>query len=373
MQKRNYQDGLRVVFTGGHAATTAIAVIDEIRSQNLIWNIYWIGAKHAVEGKRLLSLEYQVLPTKGVVFLPLIMGRLQRKFTGWTIPSLLKIPAGFIQSFYYLIKIRPRFVLSFGGFSSYPVVFAAKILGIPIIIHEQTAAAGRANLAGAALADKIALSHMESNKYFPARKIILTGNPVSRAMFSVKSKVKLLGTPVIFITGGSRGSQSINSAVEEILPELLKNHKVIHQTGAFDFEKFIHINETLTPELRENYNIFSYIDPSKITGIYEKADLIISRAGANTVSEILAARRPAIVIPLSISFLNEQTRNAEILVKAGFGEIISQKNLSGETLLKAVGKLFYEYPGYLNKIKKFAGSDKNAAEKLVNLLKEYVK
>jgi len=106
--KDKKDDVVRVVLTGGHAATTAVAIIEEIKSEGLGWELYWIGVKNAIEGKKLTTLESEVLPGLGVKFLPLTTGRVQRRFTVWTIPSLLKIPVGIIQAFYYLIKIKPR-------------------------------------------------------------------------------------------------------------------------------------------------------------------------------------------------------------------------------------------------------------------------
>lgn len=363
----------KIILTGGHAATTAAAVIDEIHSQKLSWKLYWIGSKYAVEGKKALTLEYKVLPDRGVEFLPLVMGRLQTRFTVWTIPSLLKIPVGFVQAFYYLLKIQPNEVLSFGGFSAYPVAFAAKILGIPLIIHEQTAAAGRANLASASFADKIALARPESRKFFENKKTVVTGNPVSEKAFLVTKPSKLPAVPTIFIMGGSRGSQKINSAAGVILPKLLKKYKVIHQTGPFDIEQFEQIKSVLPADLAKNYEIFANVDPSKIINFYGKADLIISRSGANTVSEILAVGRPAILIPLSISYLDEQNENAKILVKAGAGVILRQSELSGEKLLSAITTIFSKYHEYIRKIAGINLPDKNAAENLVSLLKSYLK
>lgn len=216
-----YKKENRLILTGGHAATTAIAVVEEIKSQGKDWKLYWIGVKNAIEGKKMVTLESEALPRLGVKFLPLVAGRLQRRFTIWTIPSILKIPFGFIESLYYLLKIRPRAVLSFGGFASFPVVFNAKLLGIPVVLHEQTSAAGRSNLLSAKFASVIAISRKQSSKYFPSGKCVLTGNPVMKQVAKVKVKLKHSNPPVIFITGGSRGSQSINSAVEKILRSLL--------------------------------------------------------------------------------------------------------------------------------------------------------
>ncbi|MGA3291977.1 MAG: UDP-N-acetylglucosamine--N-acetylmuramyl-(pentapeptide) pyrophosphoryl-undecaprenol N-acetylglucosamine transferase [Candidatus Microgenomates bacterium] len=363
----------RLVLTGGHAATTAVAVVEEIRSEGKNWKLYWIGVRNAIEGKKIVTLESEALPRLGVKFLPLTTGRIQRRFTLWTIPSILKIPVGFVQSVYYLLKIKPKAVLSFGGFASFPVVVMAKFLRIPVIIHEQTSAAGRANIFSARFASKIALSRKESTVFFPNSKCEVVGNPVMSEIESVKPKLKLSNPPVIFITGGSRGSQSINFAVEKIIKKLLSKYKVIHQTGGLDYLKFSDICQKLPQALRDNYEVFIRVNPLDVAKIYAKTDIVVGRAGANTVSEIMTVKRPAILIPLSISFMDEQTRNARIAKKWGIAEIISQSNLSPEVLFKEIENLITHYSEIVNKVKSKDGPDKEASKKIVSLLSFYMK
>lgn len=361
------------MLTGGHAATTAVAVVEEIKSQGKDWKLYWIGVKNAIEGKKVVTLESEVLPRLGVKFLPLTTGRLQRRFTVYTIPSYLKIPIGFFQSLYYLVKIKPRAVLSFGGFASFPVVFNAKLLGIPVIVHEQTSAAGRANIASSRFATKIALARGESRKYFKGVDCVITGNPVMKEIKSVKQKNNLKETPVIYITGGSRGSQSINNAVVVILKKLLTKYKVIHQTGGLDYLKFSEIKQKLPQALRNNYEVFVRVNPLEISKIYSRASIIVSRAGANTVSEIMFIKRPAILIPLPISYLDEQTENAKIAKKWGIANIIPQDKLTPEKLLSSVEALIQELPKIARQMKGKVSPDFNASKRLVNLLGNYMK
>jgi len=363
----------KLVLTGGHAATTAVAVVEEIKSQGKDWKLYWIGVKNAIEGKKIVTLESEVLPRLGVKFLPLTTGRLQRRFTVYTIPSYLKIPIGFFQSLYYLVKIKPRAVLSFGGFASFPVVFNAKLLGIPVIVHEQTSAAGRANIASSRFATKIALARGESRKYFKGVDCVITGNPVMKEIKSVKQKNNLKETPVIYITGGSRGSQSINNAVVVILKKLLTKYKVIHQTGGLDYLKFSEIKQKLPQALRNNYEVFVRVNPLEISKIYSRASIIVSRAGANTVSEIMFIKRPAILIPLPISYLDEQTENAKIAKKWGIANIIPQDKLTPEKLLSSIEGLIPELPNIAQKMKGKVSPDFNASKRLLNLLGNYMK
>jgi UDP-N-acetylglucosamine--N-acetylmuramyl-(pentapeptide) pyrophosphoryl-undecaprenol N-acetylglucosamine transferase len=363
----------RLVLTGGHAATTAIAVVEEIKAQGKDWKLYWIGVRNAIEGKKVVTLESEALPRLGVKFLPLVTGRLQRRFTLWTIPSILKIPVGFVHSLYYLLKINPQLVLSFGGFASFPVVVSAKLLGIPVIIHEQTSESGRANLLSAKYASVIAISRRESLKYFPPEKCVLTGNPVMKQITKVKFKSKTSIPPTIFITGGSRGSQSINLTIEKILRTLLSKYKIIHQTGGLDYLKFSDIKQKLPQALRDNYEVFVRVNPLEVSKIYSKCDVIVARAGANTVSEIMIVKRPAILIPLSISFMDEQTKNADIAKAWGIAEIISQNNLNPEILLREIESLILNYSKITGRVKLKESPDLTASKNLLVLISKYFK
>lgn len=366
MQKQ--KNKFKILFTGGHAATTAEAVVEEIVHRKLPLEIYWIGSRYAMEGKNVETLEYKTLPNIGVKFLPLITGRLQRKFTFWTIPSLIKIPIGFFHSLYYLLTVRPDITLSFGGYSAFPVVIISRILGIRVVIHEQTAAAGRSNIASSKFADVVALAREQSVKYFPPGKTAVVGNPVSRKMLAVSKKNKLSAKPAIFVTGGSRGSQIINSALEEILPVLLQKYLLVHQTGDLDYDKFLNLQKSLPRKLSKNYEVFSSVNHENMPEYFAKADLIIARAGANTVSDIMAASRPSILVPLAISFLDEQTKNALFLQKHGFAKIIKQSELNPAELKKEIDSIFSRYNEIMSRVNKFESPDKNAAKKLTDIL-----
>lgn len=362
---------VNIVLTGGHGATTAIAVVEEVKSRGLNWKIYFIGVKTAMEGKNIKTLESEILPKYGVDFLPLTTGRLQRKFTLWTIPSVLKIPAGFFQSIYYLVKIRPEVLLSFGGFASAPVIVAAKMLRIPVIIHEQTATAGRANLFAAKFANIIALAREQSIKYFPSDKSIVIGNPIIYEDKNVMHKSNT-AQKTIFVTGGSRGSQTINSAVGLVLPKLLAKYRLIHQTGELDLTKFNLIKKSLPENLAANYTVFARVDPMGVTKIFRDSNLVIARAGANTVSDILAAKKSCILIPLPISYLDEQTKNAKYAERFGNTAIINQKDLSAETLLNSIESVFSKLSRRKHPVHSEANPDLSAAGKLVDLLTRYI-
>jgi UDP-N-acetylglucosamine--N-acetylmuramyl-(pentapeptide) pyrophosphoryl-undecaprenol N-acetylglucosamine transferase len=342
---------IKIVLTGGHGATTAISVIEELQKQKNYWEIYWIGAKTAIEGKRIETLESKIFPQLGVITYSINAGKIQRNLNFWAIVSLFKIPLGFIEAFILINKIRPKVILSFGGFAGFPVIVAGFLLKIPSILHEQTVAVGLANKLSSYFVKKIAIAWPESSQFFPREKIVLTGNPVMKSLVSFPKKNKIGVPPTLLIIGGSRGSQTINRAIDEKLEDFLINFNVIHQTGDLDFDHFTKRKDQLKSYLKEKYFVTSFIDPLKINEFYSKSDIIISRSGANTISELLIIQRPAIVIPIPWARYDEQTKNAKLLEKAGIAKIIEQSALTGDSLLKEAVKIRDNYSYMLKNIK----------------------
>lgn len=367
----------RLVLTGGHAATTAIATIEEIKKRISLdrkknFKIFWIGSSKALEGKNISTLEFKILPKLGVQTIAIFSGRIQRKFSFWTIPSILKIPIGFFHAFYILLKIKPKLILSFGGYSAFPVVVVGHTLGIPVIIHEQTMTSGLSNRLSQSFADVIAISWESSRKYFKNVRNVLTGNPVLSSIFLVPKKVKLGKTITLFITGGSRGSQVINKVVGESLENLLRKYNVIHQTGVLDFDKFFSIKEKLPGEISGKYSLYSTIDPSKMSEIYNKSDIVVSRAGANTLSEVLTIGIPTIFIPIPFSYLDEQNKNAEYAKNLGLARVINQNELSSTKLLNELNFVENNWQKMASSVKNLS-RDENPSEKLVDLIFELLK
>ncbi|MFZ5933057.1 MAG: UDP-N-acetylglucosamine--N-acetylmuramyl-(pentapeptide) pyrophosphoryl-undecaprenol N-acetylglucosamine transferase [Patescibacteria group bacterium] len=361
-----------IVLTGGHAGTTALAFIQEFKKKYPKLALFWLGAQRAVEGKNVDTLESKFLPKEGVVFYPVFTGRIQRRFTPYAIPSFLKIPVGILHAFYLLVKIKPKLVVSFGGFAAFPVVLVGAILGIPVILHEQTAAAGRANRLSAFFARKIALARESSLKYFPKDKCVVVGNPILAPIVRVKAKSELGNPPTILISGGSRGSLTINNLINEILEKLLARYRVIHLTGELDFEKFRQREEKLPQKLKPNYKVFANIDPDQMAETYAKADIVIARAGANTVSEVLVVKRPALLIPLPFSYLDEQTKNATFAAESGIAKVLPQQALNSEKLLAETAGLIENWAEMVKGVQGVASPDLGAAKKLVNLCREYL-
>ena len=365
----------RIVLTGGHAGTTALAVTQELirrSGQKYIWDIFWIGTKRALEGKNIPSIESYVLPKVGVKFHPIITGRIQRKFTMWTIPSLFKIPFGLLHAFSIIIKIKPRVILSFGGFASVPTVIIGWLLKIPIIMHEQTSIYGRANKLASIFSNKILLARLSSLRFYPKEKSEVIGNPILTQIANIPAKMKMDIPPTIYITGGSRGSVSLNSLIKDILNKLLTEHYVVHQTGYSDYKRFQKIRDSLTRNLKKRYEVYPVIDPMQVDGVFKRADIVVSRAGANTVSDIIAARRPAILIPLPFAYKNEQFENAKFAQKYGVAKVLSQNDLNSQKLYSEIKYLMKDWNKMVGKIKHKISPDIDASKKLVDILEKQI-
>ena len=361
-----------IVLTGGHAGTTALAVVKEIRRRHPSWKICWIGARAAIEGKNIPTIESRLFPEMGINFKSIFTGRLQRKFTFWTIPSLLKIPFGFVHALVLLIDVKPKVILSFGGFAAFPVVVMGAFLRIPVVIHEQTVAVGRANRYSAPFAKKIALARSESLNFFPKGKCVVVGNPILPEIEKILPKERLSSPPEILVTGGSRGSITINSLISEILEELLSKYKLIHHAGEIDFPKFEKKKSQLAVAAKERYEVYSHIPAKDMPKILEKADIVVGRAGANTVSEIVAAKKPSILIPLPFSYLNEQTKNADFAEKYGVAKVFPQENLTGQKLLKEIDETVESWQATVSYVKGKVSPDIGASRRLVSLIEEYI-
>lgn len=332
---------MKIVITGGHFAP-AHALINELRDKV---DFVIIGRKHSFEGDSGLSFEYTVAQKEQIPFYHLQTGRLQRRISKHTIPSLIRLPKGLYQAYSILKSEKPDIVMSFGGYLALPVALAARMLSIPVVIHEQTQQAGLANKMIGKFADKVLVSFKSSIQYFPTDKVVLSGNPVRKEVFTIHKSIDIPGgEKIIYVTGGSAGSHAINTSIGESLPELLKNYVIIHQTGDSqefnDFGELVSKKELLETSLQKRYYLTKFVYPDQIGWIFKHADLIISRSGINTVQEIMALKKMSLLIPLPHGQNNEQQLNAQLIKRIGLGEFIEQRDLSPETLIGKVDEMF---------------------------------
>jgi UDP-N-acetylglucosamine--N-acetylmuramyl-(pentapeptide) pyrophosphoryl-undecaprenol N-acetylglucosamine transferase len=342
---------MKLLIIGGHL-TPALSLIEGLPEDT---NVVYVGRKYALEGNTTPSLEYQSITARKIPFMPIITGRLQRKWTKYTFFSLLKLPIGFFQAFTILRKVKTTVIIGFGGYVQVPLCIIGKMLGIPIVIHEQTLEAGLANKIIAPLANKVCISWESSSKFFPREKTVLTGNPavttVSQTENSVVHHPKKM--PTLVIVGGSQGSHAINLLVSHCLEKLLEQYFVIHQTGdarAYnDFAMLEKAKGELSPLVAENYTLKKFIDPDDMMTVFQQADLVISRAGVNTVTTLLLLNKPALCIPLPISQHDEQKKNAIFCREHGLGEVLDQNTITPAQFLSCIHDMIKNIKRYTNK------------------------
>lgn len=330
---------MKIAITGGHISP-ALAVIDKLKKNS---DIVFIGRKYAYEGDKSESFEYKVCKKLAIPFYQINTGRLQRKFTRYTLASILKFPNGIIGAGMILKKARPDIVLTFGGYVGLPVSIVAFLLKIPVVIHEQTQKAGLTNTIISYFADKVCISFDSSKIYFQGGKTVLTGNPVRKEIFEVKEKFTIpKGYKVLYITGGSGGSHFINDKISKILPDLVKKYVVIHQTGnssGFNDYEILGNTKKSLGELKNRYVLKKFISTDEIGWTYKSCDLVISRSGINTVCELLALQKKCLLIPLSHGQKGEQLDNAMLIKNLGLGEFMEQKDVSTSLLLTKIDEM----------------------------------
>jgi len=326
---------MKIIITGGHLSP-ALALIDSLKEKKTIQIVY-VGKKYNLDSEKTLSLEYQEIKKRNLPFYHLTTGRLTRIISVATIINLLKLPFGLLQSFSILKKEKPDLIFSFGGYLGLPVALCGFLLNIPIYIHEQTINPGLTNRILSLFARRIFISFPQTKNFFPKNKVILSGNLVRREIFKIIKKPFVIKKtkPVIYITGGSLGSHSLNILIEKILPQLTKKYIVIHQVGSV--EQY-HDFERLKAYQYSSYFPVKHFFLEEIGYIYKIADLVIGRAGANTFFELIALKKPAILIPLPWSANQEQQKHALLFKKLGLGETFDQNN-KPEQLLFLIDKM----------------------------------
>lgn len=333
------QKKYQIVLTGGHH-TSALAVIDALTTSGLPYQFYFVGHRHSMHGETSDSVEYRDVATREIPFYDLKAGKLYRTYD---IVEWLRVPWGFFQALAILIKIRPSIIISFGGYLAVPVVLAAWLLGIPAVTHEQTVTSGWANRLIARFVRQVYISWPESAKFFPRKKVVLTGLPLRKEIAALAKELAKTSSelpskksrPTIYVTGGKQGSRVINEALRGCLKELLADFEIIHACGVIDHQDFLKIEDGLSQELKAHYVVKDYFSESEIAEVFRVADLVVGRAGAHTVYELAALGKPAIFIPIPWVSHHEQQKNAEVLAALGLAKILPQNQLNSPALLKS--------------------------------------
>ena len=367
---------MEIVFTGGGTGGHIFPIIAIVREMKEIYprqdmKLFYIGPKD--------DYSLTLLSQENVAVKKILAGKLRRYFSFKNLIDIFKIPIGMLQAFFYLFFIAPDVVISKGGYGSFPVAISARILHIPIFLHESDIVPGLATKKTSKWAAEIFTSFPET-EFFPTEKIINLGNPVRKEILEgpkeeAKKIFDLQGNkPLLLILGGSQGAQRINDIILEILPEMLENFEVIHQTGQKNFSEIkAETDAILLKSLRKYYHPFPFLNEEYYKHAFAVCSLVISRAGSGTIFEIAANGKPSILIPLPHSAQNHQIKNAYAYSKSGSCQVIEQENLSPHFFLEKL-KYLFSRPQDLEEMsvnsKKF--SRPKAAKIIASYLLEYL-
>lgn len=371
---------MKILFTGGGTSGHIIpflAVAEEIRK------IKSAGEKSEFMFIGPESDFNKAISGAGIKVKAIKAGKLRRYFSLENFTDIFKIIFGLFQSLYFIYKFQPDAVFSKGGFASVPPVVAARIFKIPIFSHESDIVPGLANKIISRFADKTFISFEDTEKYFSGKKTVFTGSPIrediltgnkdrAKEIFGFKESI-----PIILIFGGSQGARKINEIVLKALPAILEKYQVIHICGIKNYdgmknalgkkELSSEVSEPssfLPRQADERYKLYPYLS-DKLKDAFALCDAIISRAGANSLFEIMALNKPSIIIPLPTSANNHQLKNAEYFAKKGMITLLKEENLTEDILTKELFKLLPEN-NYRNdmikKMKEYNCNKKNAAK-----------
>ena len=349
----------RIVLTGGGTAghvTPNIALIPSLQKEG--YEIHYIGSYDGIERK--------LIEEMGITYYGISSGKLRRYFDLKNFSDPFKVIKGYTEARKLLKKINPDIIFSKGGFVTVPVVIAAKHLGISAIIHESDMTPGLANKLAIPSATKVCCNFPETMKYLPEGKSVLTGSPIRHELMegSKEKALHFLGftsdKPVIMIIGGSLGSVAINNAIRNNLDTLLEQFQLVHLCGEGKLDPSF--------EGKKGYRQFEYIK-KELADIFALSDVVISRAGANAICELLALRKPNILIPLSAAASRgDQILNARSFEKQGFSVVIEEEQLTKESLSAAIKEVYEHKEKYSSAMKNSSQTD--AIATIVKLIQE---
>ncbi len=291
--------------------------------------------------------DQRAVEDNGIKFFKLETGKQRTYFSIQNFFDIFKTFFATLSAIIMVYKIFPDVVFSKGGYPAVPVTIAARFLGIPLVIHESDSVPGRANKMAAKWAKRIAISYQEAIEYFPKDKTAFVGHIIRRevreplkdgAFEYLKLKTSL---PVLFILGGSQGAKIINETVISALPELVEKYQIIHQTGTKNFEEVSNLGQIVLKESmnKPNYYAYPYLNKLAIRMCAGVANLVISRAGANSIAEIACWGLPSIIVPITNSNGDHQRNNAFNYARTGACSVVEEANLTPHVLIEEIERI----------------------------------
>ena len=346
------------VGTAGHV-TPNMALIPGLKDMG--FDIKYIGSYDGIEKKLIeeMDVSYQGISS----------GKLRRYFSAKNFTDPFRVIKGYGEAKKIIKNYKPDVLFSKGGFVSVPVILAAKKYKVPIIIHESDMTPGLANKISIPYAHTVCHNFPETAKYLPEGKALLTGSPIRQEL---KQGDKLAGLnmcgfsankPIIMVIGGSLGAVAVNEAVRSSLDELLKTYQIVHLCGKGKTDDSLNN--------RSGYKQFEYIK-AELKDLFAMSDIIISRAGANAICEIVALRKPSILIPLSAkASRGDQILNADSFKHQGFSEVIQEEDITSEILVSTINSVYGNRQKYIDAIDNAGATD--AVKTILNLIQELTK
>ncbi len=351
----------RIVLTGGGTAghvTPNLALVPRLKE--LGYDIQYIGSYDGI--------EKDLIEEAGIPYYGISSGKLRRYFDLKNFTDPFRVVKGYFEARKILRDLKPDIIFSKGGFVAVPVVQAARSLHIPVIIHESDMTPGLANKLAIPAATKICCNFPETLSSLPQGKALVTGSPIRQELHGGDKKAgkNFCGfkedKPVLLIIGGSQGSVAVNKAIRGILPELLKTYQVVHLCGAGNLDDSLFG----TP----GYVQYEYIK-KELPDLFALADVVVSRAGANAICELLDLRKPALLIPLpSTASRGDQILNAQSFEKQGFSEVLMEEDMTPEVLLDKINTLWQNRQKYITAMEQSDASD--AVDTISNLIEKTV-
>lgn len=370
---------MKIVFTGGGTGGHFYPIIAVVQKVNqIIDKEHIIGAKLYYVSDS--PYDKEILVENRLSYEEVVSGKMRTYFSIKNFFDMFKIFFGTINAIYKLFSIYPDVVFGKGGYASFPAIFAAKILRIPILIHESDSAPGRVNKWAGRFANKVAVSFPEAAEYFPTKIVAWTGQPIRTEIEHGAPKREAMeyfkleeNTPVILVLGGSQGAELINNTVLDALPRLVGNYQIIHQTGVKNFKTVLGQADVV---LAENKYKFRYTPIAFLNSLQMKmaagaATIIISRAGS-TLFEIASWGVPSILIPFSNSNADHSRKNAFSYARAGACSVIEEANMTANILISEIertleNKTAYEQMAQNAKTFGKEGAAEKIARELVNM------
>lgn len=366
-----------IAVTGGHL-TPAQAFIEYVLEQQANkpeqnqYDFIFFGREFSQSDELQKAREAIEIGKLGVPFINIEVPKFVKRNPVALATDALLYPVAIGKAIALVAKHKPNIIVTFGSYLAVPIAIAGWLLRIPIITHEQTVVGGSANQFIARLAKYVALSFPQSKKYFPAAKTKVTGNPI-RAVLMKPTKIRPSwitqppDKPILFVAGGNQGSYFINTTIGHILPQLTRKYTIIHACGSsttqLDYKQELQsVKQKLSANQRQNYYIREWIGESELAWVLQHAALAVSRAGANTVQELISNQVPAIFIPLPFAKNDEQQRNAQLVAKTGGAVVASQNTLTPELLLETINKKMAVHKSLKTKLAKLSLPTDGAAK-----------